>query len=92
MYNYDVKEERGERRQLKNQIITHPKFYIQGSTYLFRSDPQEGMVGERCKSPPPPIPNWDFGSKMLSKYKKIVYSLTLFGARYKRIVEIEVQT
>ena len=60
MYNYDIKEERGERRQLKNQIITHPKFYIQGSTYLFRSDPQEGMVGERCKSPPPSYPQLGF--------------------------------
>ena len=30
-----------------------------------------------------------FRAKMLSKCKKIVYSLTLFGVRYKRFVELE---
>ena len=35
-------------------------------------------------------PHWGFGAKMLSKCKKIVYSLTLFGVRYKRFVELEV--
>ena len=28
-------------------------------------------------------PPWGIGAKMLSKCKKIVYSLTLFGVRYK---------
>ena len=65
----------------------------QGSNYLFRSDPQrfrekfqhlEGM-GERCKSP-----HWGFGAKMLSKCRKIVYSLTFSGVRHKRFVEPEV--
>ena len=65
---------------------------MQGSNYLFRSDLQrfrekfqqlDGM-GECCKSP-----HWGFGAKMLSKRKKIMYSLTLFGVRYKRFVELE---
>ena len=35
-------------------------------------------------------PHWGFWAEMLSKCKKIVYSLTLFGVRYKRFVELEV--
>ena len=42
---------------------------------------------EECK-----LSHWGFAAKMLSKYKKIVYSLTPFGVRYKRIVELEVWT
>ena len=37
---------------------------------------------ESCK-----LPHSEFGAKMLSKCKKIVYSLTLFGVRYKGIVK-----
>ena len=63
-----------------------------GLNYLFRSNPRrfrekfqqlEGM-GEHFKPP-----HWGFGAKMLSKCKKIVYSSTLFGVRYKRFVELE---
>ena len=41
-------------------------------------------MGERCK-----LPHWGFGAKMLIKYKKIVYSLTLFRVRYKEMVELK---
>ena len=60
---------------------------IQGSNYLFRSDPRRfreklESMGERFKPPPP---HWGFGAKLLSKCKKkIVYSLIIFGVRYKR--------
>ena len=46
---------------------------------------QLGEMGEDCN-----FPHWGFVAKMLSKYKKIVYSLPLFGVRYKRIVKLEV--
>ena len=57
-----------------------------GSSYPFRKDPQKvseyfqqlGSMRERCK-----LTHWGFWAKMLSKYKKIAYILTLFGVRYK---------
>ena len=63
---------------------------MQGSNYLFRNNPRKFRqyfqqledMGERCK-----LPHCGFRAKMLSKCKKIVYSVTLFGVRYKRIVE-----
>ena len=36
------------------------------------------------------LPHREFVAKMLSRYKKIVYSSMLFGVRYKLIVELEV--
>ena len=35
-------------------------------------------------------PPWGIGAKMLSKYKKTEYSLTLFGVSYKQFIELEV--
>ena len=65
----------------------------QDSNYLFRSDPRKCYellqqledMGDCYK-----LPHWGFGTKMLSKCNKIVHSLTLFGVRYKQIVELEV--
>ena len=36
------------------------------------------------------LTHWTFWAKMLSKCKKIVHRLTIFGIRYKQIVELEV--
>ena len=76
-------------------IYRYPCIRYKGWNYLFRSDPQKfsekfqklGCMREHCK-----LPYWGFGAKMVSKCQKVVYSLTLFGVRYKRIVELEVQT
>ena len=74
----------------KDKVETH--VLLQGSNYLFRSDPQrfgetfqqlEGM--EQCVSLQLGV--W---TKMLSEFKKIVYSLTVFGVRYKLFFELEV--
>ena len=43
-------------------------------------------MGEHCK-----LPQWGFGGqapKILAKCKKMVYSLTLFGVRYKLTVTL----
>ena len=59
---------------------------------FFRSDPRKfrekfqqlQAMGKRSKLP------LGFGAKMLCKCRNIVYSITLFGVRYKRFVELEV--
>lgn len=59
---------------------------------IFSEENQENLVFQQlgsmekcCK-----LHHWGFGAKMLSKYMIIVNSLILFGARYKRIVKVEV--